>query len=557
MIKDLIRDLSIGKISLTDALNTAKVLAHKLKKPEFKIWVNQQLEGYDDNEIETLPKFRNLKCKTFLIHKLPDRSQHHKEVVGSKEHDEFLYNYGYTGSIPLLEQQLEGKVDGYFTADLEPEHVRNIAEADPFGKWVIGGKRRFAIGQVRNIIEQTKQYLMELLLNLDEQFPEFSNEFMKNEDLKRDASEVLTTNIEGAVSGFSEFSDKVKKRDTMKIFISHASANKKYGNALVDLLIGIGIPDDRIIFTSNNAHGVPNGANIFDWLKSQIVEGNYVIYLLSKEYYESVACLNEMGAAWVTGNKHSLIFLPKFDLGSRAFLSGAINPRTLGFFIHDKERLLKFYQDLLEHFSLSSNIIRVTSSIDRFLAEIALFSEELTVVNAIETTQEVNPDPIDIAEPIIKPMNEHGEGMKLFGNFPKQATSFGAIYNKLLSDIESKNILDEELMMFHYIIDRAKIKLGTGWQTQNEIEYIRSWEDVNGLNNKLSAHYEEVLRRFELKGYTQESAWTSNNNPKEVKLISEISDHLFNFPKVVKETIKNVLAKNPKLKHPSVDDLPF
>lgn len=56
----------------------------------------------------------------------------------------------------------------------------------------------------------------------------------------------------------------------MKIFISHASANKKYGNALVDLLGGLGVKDSEIIFTNNVAYGIPIGKNIFHWLKDQI-----------------------------------------------------------------------------------------------------------------------------------------------------------------------------------------------------------------------------------------------------------------------------------------------
>src|SRR5690606_19764724 len=90
----------------------------------------------------------------------------------------------------------------------------------------------------------------------------------------------------------------------MKIFISHSSRNKNYGNALVDLLIGVGISGDKIIFTSNDAYGIPTGQNIFTWLKSEINEKPYVIYLLSPEYYSSVACLNEMGAAWIVENEH-------------------------------------------------------------------------------------------------------------------------------------------------------------------------------------------------------------------------------------------------------------
>ena len=100
----------------------------------------------------------------------------------------------------------------------------------------------------------------------------------------------------------------------MKIFISHSSKNKSYGQALVNLMISLGINSDKIIFTSNVAHGIPIGNNIFNWLKSQISDKPYVIYLLSPEYYQSIACLNEMGAAWVIENEHSMIFTPNFDL---------------------------------------------------------------------------------------------------------------------------------------------------------------------------------------------------------------------------------------------------
>ncbi len=89
----------------------------------------------------------------------------------------------------------------------------------------------------------------------------------------------------------------------MKIFISHSSRNKFYGEKLVDLLKSVGVKENEIIFTSNAAYGIPVGQNIFNWLKSQITEKPFVIYLLSEEYYQSIACLNEMGAAWIIENK--------------------------------------------------------------------------------------------------------------------------------------------------------------------------------------------------------------------------------------------------------------
>ena len=50
----------------------------------------------------------------------------------------------------------------------------------------------------------------------------------------------------------------------MKIFISHSSKNKDYGNAFVDLFTSIGAKSNEIIFTSNNAFGIPIGKDTFD-----------------------------------------------------------------------------------------------------------------------------------------------------------------------------------------------------------------------------------------------------------------------------------------------------
>lgn len=123
----------------------------------------------------------------------------------------------------------------------------------------------------------------------------------------------------------------------MKIFISHSSKNKIFGEALVDFLRNIGIKDSEIIFTSNVAYGIPVGQNIFNWLKSQITEKPFVIYLLSEEYYQSIACLNEMGAAWIIENEHAAIFTPNFNLSSKEFQSGALDPRELDFILMMKK----------------------------------------------------------------------------------------------------------------------------------------------------------------------------------------------------------------------------
>jgi hypothetical protein len=147
----------------------------------------------------------------------------------------------------------------------------------------------------------------------------------------------------------------------LKIFISHSSKNAAYGSALVDLLTGIGIGHESIIFTSETSYGIPVGRNIFHWLKDQISEKPFVIYLLSPEYYSSVACLNEMGAAWIVENQHAAIFTPNFDLHDSSFRNGALDPREIGFYINNEDRLTEFIESLRANFPITTALLQKSS----------------------------------------------------------------------------------------------------------------------------------------------------------------------------------------------------
>lgn len=136
------------------------------------------------------------------------------------------------------------------------------------------------------------------------------------------------------------------------IFISHRSEDKKYGLALVSLLRGLGLQRKQIVFTSDDDYGIPIGMNIFDYLRSQIGNGAYMIYLLSENYYESVPCLNEMGAAWVVQNDYTVIGVPGFNFDNPKFSEGAIDPRRIGFTLDNRKRLVEFKNIILDKFQL-------------------------------------------------------------------------------------------------------------------------------------------------------------------------------------------------------------
>ncbi|MDC3285766.1 toll/interleukin-1 receptor domain-containing protein [Flavobacteriaceae bacterium] len=329
----------------------------------------------------------------------------------------------------------------------------------------------------------------------------------------------------------------------MKIFISHSSKNSDYGNALVNLLTGIGISGDQIIFTSNDAYAIPIGQNIFDWLKNQIIEKPYVLYLLSPEYYKSVACLNEMGAAWVIENKHTMVFTPNFKLDSYEFQNGAIDPREIGFYINNNDKLIAFIDSLRTDYSVTTNQVLINQKIREFLETIQSFHITETKEIKTETLKKLVIEDVKVQvkkEPIETKQNKIPQ-KKYVGK------------SKFFNDLMNGKLKDEEVILTHYIIDTAKFRLFTGWQENQEIENIKIWEDVNGINNTLSNNYESALRRFEMKKLVSVSAVTSGGNPKEMQITEELQDELLDLPTEITEKMNEVIGNNPRTESDSFD----
>lgn len=108
------------------------------------------------------------------------------------------------------------------------------------------------------------------------------------------------------------------------IFISHSTIDKDYGMALKNLL-DLLMPKQNIFLSSSEFDGVRVNQDINKTIKNEIRNDAYVIFLLSDHFYSSAACLNEMGAAWISGNKYALVILPGFDIGGDSFKRSLIN----------------------------------------------------------------------------------------------------------------------------------------------------------------------------------------------------------------------------------------
>lgn len=312
----------------------------------------------------------------------------------------------------------------------------------------------------------------------------------------------------------------------MEIFISHSSKNYDLGNALVDLLVEVGIRSGQIIFTSNPAYGIPVGHNIFDWLKSRISNKPYVIYLLSPEYYTSVACLNEMGAAWIIENEHSMIFTPNFQLNSPEFQNGAINPREIGFYIDNEDRLLEFIDFLLEKFDLPKNMALINQRVKKFLNRIKSFPNK---------KEEKTSNPIERS--IVEIEGEMKERTTTIPENKQDAIS------KFLSDWSNNKVRDEEFLLIYYIIENTKFYLATGVKSDKEINNIKDWESENDMLDTLSKKYLATLRRFELRNIIEMTEEGIDGKPQEVTIIKSLQEVFIDMPEEMEiklhEIVKN------------------
>lgn len=159
----------------------------------------------------------------------------------------------------------------------------------------------------------------------------------------------------------------------MKLFISHSSKDSKIAKCVVDLLYGIGLKENDMFCSTIAEIGIPINNDIYDYLQNMLKDEElYIIFLLSDQYYQSAACLNEMGAVWVNKKAYITFLLPGYDYSD---IKGAINPRRISIKLDDdyktlKHRLGEFKTDMLKQFSLTISDTRWEELRDQFMKSI-------------------------------------------------------------------------------------------------------------------------------------------------------------------------------------------
>lgn len=155
-----------------------------------------------------------------------------------------------------------------------------------------------------------------------------------SKDITRDVMEQTQQYIKYIKKELKEEKEKVKNP---LLFISHSSANENVATNLVQLLRTLGFNNKNLFCSSVPGYDIKEGEDIYDTLVSKFQDYNiFVIFLLSSEYYQSAACLNEMGATWVLKANYSTIVCPGFSIPE---IQGAINPSKMAVVLGDNKRV--------------------------------------------------------------------------------------------------------------------------------------------------------------------------------------------------------------------------
>lgn len=169
---------------------------------------------------------------------------------------------------------------------------------------------------------------------------------------------------------------KQEEETSPTIFLSHRSSDKKYGDALEKLITGLGVKNNQLIYTSHPLHKIPLDANIYDFLREHINQKVFVIILWSNEYLESPACLNEMGAAWVTQSDYTNFYTPDFAFGNPKYHECAVDTRKMGAVLngdeHCKASMIEFKNKILQLFNLSIDEQTWAYLLDQFIEDIKI-----------------------------------------------------------------------------------------------------------------------------------------------------------------------------------------
>ncbi|MBC7447467.1 MAG: hypothetical protein H7330_05355 [Hymenobacteraceae bacterium] len=203
MIKDLITDLAYDSITLSQALTRAKLIAAKVKDQTFRSWLESEVTGYTSDD---LPHYRIVPATPYL--KAQDRfgNQQTLRVQRLEILEDVFEEYLSKVKVHQSTTSLEGELSANKGQSTSGKHRVPDELAQIIGEAVQLGKQGFWLMEVwlevpslyfKNIVNLTKQKLLDTLMELNEQFPNLENDFQPTPENAAKVSTIINNHIYG------------------------------------------------------------------------------------------------------------------------------------------------------------------------------------------------------------------------------------------------------------------------------------------------------------------------------------------------------------------------
>lgn len=163
------------------------------------------------------------------------------------------------------------------------------------------------------------------------------------------------------------------------LFISHSSKDKPIVDEFVHFMVSVGLPEESIRCSSTPGTQIRTGADLYEDIREILDrENTFVLFFISKNFYSSAVCLNEMGAAWVKQLEWRYVLLPGFSFSQ---VEGVIKQKeSVGMSLFPintmtKERFYDFKTDIEKLFSLNIRANVWERARDKFFEKVGEFTD--------------------------------------------------------------------------------------------------------------------------------------------------------------------------------------
>lgn len=273
----------------------------------------------------------------------------------------------------------EARVNAYSKLKYEFSGIRAVVEEYTDSGFVINFLNGLEQGINAGDRVRVKYYLQELLNWYEKNWTDIcNNEYVNNLDEHERNKQLIREIFEGIDNcDFKKVDDGNDHNQSAEpiILLSHRSTDKKYGDAIEKLLSSIGIKNNQLIYTSHPLHKIPLDKNIYEYLRESFGRKIFVIVLWSNEYLDSPACLNEMGAMWVTQSDYTNIYVPSFDFTNPKYYQCAVDKNKMGAILDGsdncKASIVELKNKLVEMFGLNVDENQWIYSLDQFIEDIS------------------------------------------------------------------------------------------------------------------------------------------------------------------------------------------